>query len=384
MQQDFRQYADEVIRSIAEDQQAGEQENNAPVLSVISAVDLQVKEIPPVKFAVEGLLPAGLNMIAAPSKYGKSWMVLDMCLSVAAGRRFLGYATNKTGCLYLALEDSERRLKSRMNKVLADRPAPTGFYYATSAHDMDNGLFDELEGFLRVHPDTGLIVIDTFQKVRGAVHGREGAYAGDYREMSRLKTFADSHALALLLVHHLRKMLDPGDPFAMISGTTGIMAAGDTTLVLTKESRNAETATLSVTGRDVESSETVLKFNTDTCRWVNLGNADDYAEQQAIAEYQQSPVVLTVKRLLSQSPDRKWSGTAAKLIEAGRLIAKTTIATSPRELSDKLKNMDKPMFEIDGIVHERKKNGSGGGVHTFYYQSDVVFEEIEQEEMGQF
>lgn len=390
MQQDFGQYADEVIRSIAEDRRAegsAEQENNSnppPVLSVISAVDLQMKDIPPVKFAVDGLLPSGLNILAAPSKFGKSWMVLDMCLSVAAGKRFLGYATNKTGCLYLALEDSERRLKSRMNKVLDGRKAPTGFYYATSAHDMDNGLFKELEGFLRVHPDTGLIVIDTLQKVRGAVHGREGAYAGDYREMSALKSFADSHGIAVLLVHHLRKMKDEGDPFNMVSGTNGLMGAADTTMVLVKESRNAETATLSVVGRDVESSETVLKFNTDTCRWMNLGNADDFAEQQARAEYQQSPVVLTIKKLLAQSQNGEWSGTAKQFLEAGTYLVRQSIAPTARALTSKLQGLDKPLLDIDGIIHTRISHGTGGGKHRFYYADQPQLEELDQEEIPPF
>lgn len=47
-----------------------------------------------------------MNILASPPKYGKSWMVLALCLAVAIGGRFLEYSTNKCGCLYLALEDS--------------------------------------------------------------------------------------------------------------------------------------------------------------------------------------------------------------------------------------------------------------------------------------
>lgn len=353
-----------------------------PTLETITAADLQQKDIPPIRFIVNNLLSVGLNIVASPPKYGKSWMMLALCLAVASGGRFLGYTTNQCGCLYLALEDSQRRLKTRMDKLLAGKAAPAGFHFATMADTIDNGLFDELADFLKVHPDTGLIVIDTLQRVRGAAHGKEGAYAADYREVGALKAFADSHNVALLLVHHLRKMKDDGDPFNMISGTNGIMGAADATLVLTKEKRGDSNATLSVVGRDIESSDTVLRFNKDTCYWENLGDADWFAEQQARREYQESPIIRTIKKLLEQSPEG-WIGTAQQLLEAGRFISHTSLAPSPRDLSGKLKGLSKSLLDYDGIVYERKSNGSGGGKHSFSYMG-TQFEELEQTEFDPF
>ena len=353
-----------------------------PTLETITAADLQQKDIPPIHFIVNNLLSVGLNILASPPKYGKSWMMLALCLAVASGGRFLGYTTNQCGCLYLALEDSQRRLKTRMDKLLAGKAAPAGFHFATMADTIDNGLFDELADFLKVHPDTGLIVIDTLQRVRGTAHGKEGAYAADYREVGALKAFADSHNVALLLVHHLRKMKDDGDPFNMISGTNGIMGAADATLVLTKEKRGDSNATLSVVGRDVESSDTVLRFNKDTCYWENLGDADWFAEQQARQEYQESPIIRTIKKLLEQSPEG-WIGTAQQLLEAGRFITHTSLAPSPRDLSGKLKSLSKSLLDYDGIVYERKSNGSGGGKHSFSYMG-AQFEELEQTEFDPF
>lgn len=386
MQEGFEQFADEIRRGLTADAQQDVSSPLAevpPTLSTISAADLQQKAIPPIRWIVENLIPAGLNILASPPKYGKSWAVLDLGLSVTAGGRFLGYQTNPCEVLYLALEDSERRLKSRMVKLLAGKIAPAAFHFATAAHDMDNGLFDELEGFLKAHPKTGLVIIDTLQRVRGAVHGKEGAYAADYREVGGLKTFADGHNVAILLVHHLRKMKDDGDPFNMISGTNGIMGAADTTMVLTKEKRDAANATLSVVGRDVESSDTVLRFNKETCRWENLGNADWFAEQQVRQEYQESPIVKTIKKLLKQSPEG-WSGTAQQLMDAGRFIARTSLADSTRALSNKLKGLDRLLMEYDGIVYERKGNGSGGGKHNFYYVDAQQFEELPQTEIDPF
>lgn len=380
MQSDFEQYADEIRRGLTADAQPPAEA--PPMLSTISAAALQGKDIPPIRWIVENLIPAGLNILASPPKYGKSWAVLDLGLSVTAGGRFLGYQTSPCEVLYLALEDSERRLKSRMIKLLAGKNAPAGFHFATAAHDMDNGLFDELEGFLKTHPKTGLIIIDTLQRVRGAVHGKEGAYAADYREVGGLKAFADRYGIAVLLVHHLRKMADDSDPFNRISGTNGLMGAADTALVLTKEKRGDENATLSIVGRDVESSDTVLRFNKDTCRWENLGDADWFAKQQARMEYQESGLVRTIKKLLEQGGE--WTGTAQQLLDAGQFIARTSLADSTQSLTNKLKGLDRLLMEYDGIAHERKRNGSGGGKHIFRYVNAPQFEELPQTEIDPF
>ena len=335
-------------------------------LRTVSARELQLKDMPPVRFAVEGLIPAGLSILASPPKYGKSWLVLDLCLSVAAGKRFLGFSTNRSGCLYLALEDSERRLKTRMDKLLYSRPAPEGFYFATEAQALDNGLLDALEAFLAAHGDVRLIVLDTYQRIRGAAQGREGAYSADYRETGALKAFADRHNVALLLVHYLRKMRDDGDPFAMISGTTGISGTADTMLVLIKENRSDSSARFAVVGRDVESLDAVLRFDRETCRWANLGDADAFAEQQRRSEYMASPITLTLRKLLEQRP-QGWEGTATDLLTAGQYIARTPLAATARDLSAKLKAMSGLFLEMDGIVYTRRSNGSGGGKHVFTY-----------------
>jgi len=353
-----------------------------PTLATISAVDLQQAEIPPIRWVVENFLTTGLTLLASPPKYGKSWLVLALCLCVSNGWKFLGYKTNKGRCLYLSLEDSERRLKSRMEKLLCGRPAPEEVDFATMANTIDGGLLDQLEGYAKANPGIALIALDTFQRVRNSTGGRTNIYAEDYAVVSRLKAFADSHNLCLVLVHHLRKMMDDSDPFNRISGSTGILGAADTAMVLTKEKRDAETATLSIVGRDVESVDIVLKFDKTSCAWMNLGDADAYAEQQARMEYQENPTIKTIKTLLKQSTDGSWTGTAQQLLDAGTFIAKTRLAPTARDLSSKLKQMDNLLFEHDNIVHERKGNGTGGGKHSFHYPPQ--FEELPQEEIIPF
>lgn len=339
-------------------------------LSTITAQELQHTSFRDLRFVVSGLLPAGLNILASPPKYGKSWMVLSLCLAVATGKSFLGYATKQCGCLYLALEDSPMRLKNRLDRLLRGADAPSGIHLCTSAGNLSDSLMDELEIFLCENPNVGLIVIDTLQRVRGNAHAKEGAYAADYREMSLLKSFADKHNISILLVHHLRKMRDDGDPFNMISGTNGIMGAADTTIVLNKEKRSDQVTTMSITGRDVEGDEIAIQFNPRLCMWENLGNQESYAEQQAYQDYRNDAIVHTIKELLRQPP-HKWTGSASQILNVANTVTTAPLPSTPRKLSERLKDLVTLLYDNDGIVCERAKNGNGGGKYTFYMSESV-------------
>jgi len=347
-------------------------------LVMISAPDLQKAQLPPVKFLVEGILPAGTSILSAASKIGKSWLELDMGLSIAAGARFLGHSTNQCGVLYLALEDSYHRLQNRMNKVLGGRPAPAQFYFSTAAPKLDDGLLDTLDDHLKRFTDTKLIIIDTLQKIRGQALPREGAYAQDYREMETVKAFMDARGVSVKFVHHNRKMRDDDDPFNMISGTNGIMGAADTIWTITKAKRLDDEATLHITGRDVEQSDTVIRFDKESWTWKPMGSADWLAEQRARLAYNESPIVKTIKKLLEQSPDHRWDGTAKDLMIAGRFIAKTYLAPNEKKLGRDINDLEKPLFDYDGIVHATTGNGNTGKKHSFYYRDLGQFEGLEE------
>lgn len=337
-------------------------------LQIITSGDLTSKQFPPTRYVVKELLPQGLAIIAAPSKYGKSWFVLQMLLDVSAGKPFLNFQTVPCRCLYLALEDSWPRLQYRLKKLLDGNPAPDRFDFANEARPLGEGLIESLEDYIKKNPDLGILVIDTLQKIRGTVNSKESAYGADYREIGMLKGFADRHNICLLLVHHLRKAGDDGDPFNRISGTNGIMGAADTIMVMTREKRSDKQTTLSLTGRDVDSKELVLSFEPDTCLWQVLGDADWLTEQRKRLAYQSDPLVMTVKGLLKENPGG-WSGTMSELMEEGKRLANTLLAESPRKLSSRLAKTEEQLFSYDKILHEKGKNGTGSATHYFRYNT---------------
>lgn len=88
---------------------------NLPAGGVFTAAELDRMDLPPVQWAVPGLLPAGLSFLVAAPKMGKSWMALDLCLAVASGGEWLGRKVNQGPTLYLDLEDSANRAQARID-----------------------------------------------------------------------------------------------------------------------------------------------------------------------------------------------------------------------------------------------------------------------------
>ena len=197
--------------------------NETKQLSVIDGASLLALDVDPPRFIVARFLPVGLHLLAGSPKIGKSWMALWFCNQVSTGEKIWEFDTQKCGTLYISLEDTLDRLHLRLSRIADSGSKDTLF--ATNAGNLATGLIEQLEGFIKVYPDTGLIVIDTFQRIRDCES--ESTYANDYREIVKIKALADRHKIAVLLIHHLRKAPD-SDPFNMVSGSTGIIGAPTT------------------------------------------------------------------------------------------------------------------------------------------------------------
>ena len=180
---------------------------------------------------VEGLIDHGTIILGGASKVGKSFLSLQLAYCVSQGLPFLGFKTNQTGVIYFALEDVERRIQHRMQKMFGLEPAKN-LYFATEAGYVGGGGFEEqLNTVLHDHPDVGLVIVDVLQKIRNPME--QSSYATDYVFINAVKELADRYGICLILVHHTRKSAD-SDIFKMLSGSRGITAAVDGSMVLYK------------------------------------------------------------------------------------------------------------------------------------------------------
>ncbi|PLW72578.1 AAA family ATPase [Streptomyces sp. SCUT-3] len=226
-------------------------------------------EFPEPRWAVPGIICEGVNLLAGPPKVGKSWMSLGLGLSVAAGENAFDTQPVERGpVLYLALEDTPRRLQSRMGKLLGGRPAPKELTLATQCPPLPQGGTEAIANWLDRNPDARMVVIDVFAKMRGPSLPGASAYDADYAAVGRAKRLADHYGVAVVLVHHVRKA-GSDDFLTEVSGTNGLAGAADATLVL-KRGRGQADGVLHVTGRDVDEAEYALSFQAASGAWCLL------------------------------------------------------------------------------------------------------------------
>ncbi len=256
--------------------EAGAEPSQPKKLTTFDCESLSEMRLTRLSYVIDDFLRPGLAVLAGAPKVGKSWLVLYMCLQVAGGEPFWGMQTRQGTVLYIALEDSRERLQERVLRI-TDHYSEN-LHFSLSCSPLGDDLEEELRSFTADHPDTRLIVLDTFQKVRAQV--REMSYANDYAEVSRLKRIADELGVCILLVHHTRKQAD-NDFMNEISGTNGIAGSADTLMVLKKAKRSQSRANLSCTGRDIVDRELELEFDRNTFVWtVKSDSLEEKSEKE--------------------------------------------------------------------------------------------------------
>ena len=271
-------------------------------VSMTELFDSVYQSKPPI---IDGLLYRGTYLFVGAPKLGKSFLMAQLAYHVSTGTPLWGYPVRHGTVLYLALEDDYHRLQERLYRMF-DTAENGNLHFSVSARQLGSGLDEQLSRFLREHPDTSLVIIDTLQKVR-EVGGDNYSYANDYQIITRLKSFADAHGICLMLVHHTRKQ-KADDKFDMISGTNGLLGAADGAFLLQKEKRTSNTATLEVSGRDQQDQRIYLKRNTEKLCWEM-----ERAETELWKVPPEPLLEEIAKRITVDSPE--WAGSPTELCE---------------------------------------------------------------------
>jgi hypothetical protein len=240
---------------------------------------LSAMEFKPVSFLVPDLIPAeGVTLICSKPKVGKSWLLYDLCISTATDRDVLGDRRPLQGhALYLALEDSLRRLQRRGEKLLPAwlGPWPKAVRVAVEWPRVDQGGIDQIRDWvLGVRAAGGVVAcvaIDVLQMVRPAGQDRKLAYVRDYEALAGLRSLAHELGVAIVVAHHTRKLASD-DLLDLVSGTLGLSGAADTIIVIERQ-RSGNGFVFDVRGRDVEAAQLAATFDKESCRWAITGDA---------------------------------------------------------------------------------------------------------------
>lgn len=243
----------------------------------INAAELLNMELPIGKLIVPGILGVGLTILASRPKIGKSWLMMATSAAKSTGGMVLGrIRVEPADVLYLALEDSLRRLQDRLRKILSTPGSrtPDRLEFRTEFPRLNEGGLEEIERWLDAHPAADLVVIDTLAKVKSKRKRGSDAYDEDYAELSQIQRVANDRRIAIVAVHHRRKA-ESSDPLDGVLGSTGLTGASDGILSLQRERGRAD-ASLFVTHRDIEEHELALSFDRENCLWNIVGEAANF------------------------------------------------------------------------------------------------------------
>lgn len=249
---------------------AKEPERKIKSSTIATIMRTQYKKI---RWAVPGIIPEGMTVLAGRPKFGKSWLMLGLAYAVATGGKAWNFIeVEKASVHYLALEDSERRIQDRIRQMEGYfNEYPENLHIYTDFPRIGDEFATELTRILDRDPATGLIIIDTLQKVRPVTGGKRGnanLYQQEYEDYEKIQKWSISSGVPVICVHHTRKG-DPsksGNPFDEVSGSTGIQGVADT-LIVCDRAKGSNDGVMYVTGREVCEDDYPMLFDKGTMTW---------------------------------------------------------------------------------------------------------------------
>ena len=230
-------------------------------------MDMEFGEL---KFCYPEIIPSeGLSLLAALPKTGKSWLALNFAKHMD---------TNGVPVHYLAAEDNERRLKSRVAAVFPDGVHHLTYHAVMSSqHPLPRGS-EALQHIEKVARATGAqcIIVDTVQAILNPSVTNKN-YDVTVEEYDALRKLAHKLSIAIIVVHHCKKTTDISSaPLEKVIGSIGITGTAETILVM-EQLTGTQDCKLTVTGKDVEQTEKHLAWNghgfdiSDDVREAKLG-----------------------------------------------------------------------------------------------------------------
>jgi hypothetical protein len=289
--------------------------NGLPPLPVIRAAALQSASKLQ-NWLIEGLwMTQAVGILGGAPKCGKTWMALDMAVSVASGSLCLGaFAVHSPGPVLLyAAEDSSTALRARIESLARTRGLDFDNLdvrvIAADSLRLDLPADQSrLEATVMLHRPV-LLVLDPLVRIHMAdenVSGQMAALLGYFRSLQR-KT-----GVAIALVHHARKNVSPGAGAGYsLRGSSDLYAFIDSFLYMRK---NRDQLTLSAEHRAAPglgplALELVSSSSADATMYLKLASSEAQMGCVAPADPLQSRILqllsgatepLTVDTLRSQ------------------------------------------------------------------------------------
>lgn len=206
--------------------------------SVTSASHI-IRNTEDISWIVKDILPCqGALLMSGDPGVGKSWLLLDLAISVDQGKPWIGhFQTKKVNVLYVDEESAHHLQKFRLQKLLKGTDLPSDgstlnvdFMTLQGLNISDNHDREDFEIILaRYQPD--LVILDSLIRVHRA---DENSSRDMSQVFSYMKRWTINYSCAFALSHHHRKPAKDVGSSYLTRGSTEHLAAVDTSLGLRK------------------------------------------------------------------------------------------------------------------------------------------------------
>ncbi len=218
---------------------------------------------------VEDMISVGLTLLGAPQKAGKTFFGLQLAEAISTGKDFLGKKVMKGSSLYLAFEDHRHKIQRRLKRM--NIKENEHFVIEILKADHNYNLERRIQEELLENPDLKVVIVDTFAKMR---RSKDRDYDSEYAEATEYHELAFRYNLAIIMITHVKKEIDPNNPFDAIYGSRGLPAGSDSILVMFKRNFLSKNRQLAIQGKDIPDDEFTL-FQNGNCTFEVVENDFD-------------------------------------------------------------------------------------------------------------
>ena len=231
-------------------------------------------ELPPMQWAIGGILPEGFVCLAGRPKAMKSWTALKIAYCVQNGIDFLDHKTVQGDAIYFGLEDSKRRIKDRVLKLGYSKLKQPQIVLGGDVPYLGFGFEECLENWIKSRENPRLVIIDTLARIKPRQSKSAGtAYDADNLLMNGIQKLAVQNNLTVLFITHLSKASQEYG-FDKIQGSVGVQGMTDAMWMLDRGDGINSKASLKGRGRDILDFEYAIQWDDETMAYKFEGNLD--------------------------------------------------------------------------------------------------------------
>jgi len=312
-------------------------------LPVVKAAELGNCENVP-KWLIQGLwMAAAVGIVGGPPKSWKTWLMLDIAISLASKTPCLGLfmPTKKGRVLLYAAEDSQAIIRQRLDSISRHRGVELKNLdiYVITAPRLRLDLADDqrkLDETVRsLKPD--MLLLDPLVRL----HCIDENSAGEVSALlAYLRELQRQHQLAVILVHHTRKNGSAGHPGLALRGSSDIHAWSDCSIYLQRRHEQlilvTENRAAPVTAPVELSLVPGDNPHLEAMGVMVIPKTDDLAQAilEAIAN-EDSPITRNALRNRLRVQNKRL-GDALALLEQQKLISRTKSGWINRSVPDPL------------------------------------------------